>query len=188
MEGPLERPTSKFPHNCKLSNNSQGLQTCKVIHGVSRSRIVWLSVLERHVASLPRAPRFEEPLEAYSSEELETMALNLISADNEWTSENPRPLKKYMLKDVSLSNVRLVQGGRWLLRKSLTGVVSVFDLSTHETPSKELIEPTCDPDAQAVKYIDIDYDDEVKLLTFNVALLPLDHDGMYSLLTCFPVC
>ncbi|KAG6829162.1 hypothetical protein H0H92_005506 [Tricholoma furcatifolium] len=85
-------------------------------------------------------PAIEEPLQSYSSEELEKWVLNRRSAELAWGLDGQIPRER-KLEIPPVCPWVLVPGGRWLLAVMHTGALNSYDLDQENIVSTQLTLP-----------------------------------------------
>ncbi|KAG6855401.1 hypothetical protein H0H87_003486 [Tephrocybe sp. NHM501043] len=138
-------------------------QVSKNLDAASRIRSVWTSQYQRYELQKKFRPLLEEPLNSYTSKELETWVLRRLSADEAWASgEGLAQLRTLIIEDLDLDRpllnpLYLVRGGRWLLViVTKTASVRAYDLDQID-PAKHanvLIPPRESPRGEYQMVID----------------------------------
>ncbi|KAG6917762.1 hypothetical protein DXG01_001167 [Tephrocybe rancida] len=157
-------------------------QVCASLNAPTRAHTVWTAQYKKYASRKKFRPLLEEPLEAYTSKELETLVLRRISADETWASETAPPAheRAFAIKDLDtrmrmVDPLYLVQGGRWLLvTVTKTGSVLAYDLD-HARPAervKIVIPPRENPIGEF--QIVVEVDETAPRLTLRLASYPSD--------------
>jgi len=144
-----------------------------VLHGVSKTRGIWLSFCHPHLSPTESAPQtlhLERPIELYTSHDLEFLFLRLKSADIGWRTDS-KPTRKREIRTAHTAQcMYLVEGGRWLLFASNTGCITYFDLDASILTESVLIPDQFDACAKIHVTMAIDRDNDSALLAFNLAV------------------
>lgn len=135
--------------------------------------------MTKYSTELPSQIRPEEPLDCYSTRELEEWLVVRISADIRWKSKNVMPIFQ---RNIDLQERRpavcLIPGGRWLLTGSSTGCVTAYDLESSDTRSSLLIKPFDKQDSQQIALMTVYIDENAHKLSFDIVLSPFSHRGI----------
>jgi len=124
----------------------------------------WVDLLYQHALQLPI--KLERPLDLYSAEEVERLALQWISADMGWS----QPIRERSITRAGAMFCHLVEGGRWLLVVTDTGSISYFDLEDVQVEERVLIPDQTSDGEKAKISMDVDIDRKESILTFNLGL------------------
>jgi hypothetical protein len=128
--------------------------------------------------SHPWSPlRLEQPLEFYTSQELEYLVARRTSQEIKRKTRTELPpalMRRLPINKSDIRTLTLINGGRWLLIVSRFGSVSYYDLDTQE-PLKRLLIPAARLESRddyfpCTAKIAVDMDNESALLSFNLAL------------------
>ncbi|TFK72853.1 hypothetical protein BDN72DRAFT_855220 [Pluteus cervinus] len=151
-------------------------KTCRRLQDVSKSLAVW-----RHLVR--QEPRFslclEQPIEAYSSDELEYFLLRRKKTEVGYeraANGSGFELRRRILPVSTNSTydcARLVPGGRWLLISTRHGSVKYYDLSTQDPTGRLLIPKRY---IRSTSWMCVDVDMNSPTLRFNLALTNLDRN------------
>ncbi|TFK72870.1 hypothetical protein BDN72DRAFT_876262 [Pluteus cervinus] len=149
-------------------------RTCRRLQDVSKSSVVWRHLVRQESRYLLR---LEQPVESYSSDELEYILLRRKNAEVRYeraANGSGLELRQRTLPVSTLSYldcVRLVPGGRWLLISTRHGSVKYYDLSTQDHIGRILIPRRY---IKSKSWMSIDVDMNSPTLQFNLALINLD--------------
>ncbi|KAF7773461.1 hypothetical protein Agabi119p4_5628 [Agaricus bisporus var. burnettii] len=147
-------------------------RTCKSWNRATKTREIWADFVTRFTSFQNRNPAPEEPVEAYSAEELERWLLSRLSVELGWRNEEQEPTRYRPIKCATPAAFHLVEGGRWLLVPDAEGIgrVSVYDLDKKNPSMAHLIEPMHKLDANRTLLMAVDIARSAKTLTFNLLL------------------
>ncbi|KAF7974923.1 hypothetical protein HWV62_10957 [Athelia sp. TMB] len=117
--------------------------TCKILQDVTKLRSVRLSLVHQALSCDPYSTLPGRPIESYSSDELESWAIQRLSADKDWcASDDPAPSRtKMVIYEYQIQAMALLPGGRWLLTALKGGHVVAADLDHPDAPQHNLISP-----------------------------------------------
>ncbi|KIM45586.1 hypothetical protein M413DRAFT_344094 [Hebeloma cylindrosporum] len=185
-------------------------KTCKLLRrAANMPKPYWVNLLYQHAWSgHPPLPlpipipfplplslklKLERPLDLYSAEELERVALQWITADMGW----PNPVRQRTIVSTprlgegaaapsAVLQHHLVEGGRWLIVVTDTGTVSYFDLEHEDGTRGRVLVHGQIPSGRGVRIcMDVDVDAEEPVLTFNIGLDITERPG-WSLFSVSP--
>ncbi|KDR70067.1 hypothetical protein GALMADRAFT_230388 [Galerina marginata CBS 339.88] len=112
-------------------------QTCRDLFKISQTRLIWTTLLNECSQTMAYPPRLVEPIDNYSTRELETLVLTKISSEVGWGSLHLPSERAATKGDPQCYGPRaLLEGGRWLLfhdqslPDSFTGKISCCDLDS----------------------------------------------------------
>ena len=114
----------------------------------------------------------EQPLGAYSSDEIEKLVLRFKSAEKGWITNDSVPARERdLLCDIggSICKLHLLKGGRWLIVTSNRGSVSYCDLDADALTLRELVPPYTEREYTLQEFA-IDIDLAAASLSFRIAL------------------
>ncbi|KAG6829161.1 hypothetical protein H0H92_005505 [Tricholoma furcatifolium] len=151
-------------------------RVCKRYNEISKSKAVWESQYTRFAAEKTFMPAIEEPLQSYSSEELEKWVLNRRSAELAWGLDGQAPRER-KLEIPPACPWTLVPGGRWLLAVMRTGSLNSYDLDQENIVSTKLTPPHDPP--RVMYRISIDMM-PMATLSFNLAIYSIESDDHES--------
>jgi len=150
------------------------VQTCKLLRqAANMPKPYWVNLLYQHAWQLPL--KLERPLELYSAEEVEQVALQRISADRGWSS----PVRQRTITRQGAVLHHLVEGGRWLLVVAETGSISYFDLEDPRMEERVLVPDQISVGRNVRISMDVDVDPEEPILTFNIGLDITEKSGWF---------
>ncbi|TFK69865.1 hypothetical protein BDN72DRAFT_583507 [Pluteus cervinus] len=139
--------------------------TCKRLYEVTKSLLVWRHV----VAQEPRQRLWlERPINTYTSEELEGLALRRLSVEFGYDNliKGAQPHQRTISVSYDIGRTKLVPGGRWLLVTTLRGGIFYYDLDCEDVGPNVLIP---EGSTQCIMRIAIDVDVSSPYLKFNLA-------------------
>lgn len=149
------------------------IETCKLLHDVSKLWSVRLSLVERAIASDPHSTPLERPSNCYSGKELERWAMQRLSVEKGWLLDKTDPIRtrtvKFLTKEVEMTC--LIEGGRWLLTVLKGGIVMAADLDHPDVPQHLLIEPREELDTRSISNMLSSIVKHEATMTFDLALL-----------------
>lgn len=124
----------------------------------------------------------ERPICLYTIEELENLVVRAVKLEDVWTSANPTPVRRTQLRRPDASSIQqLLPGGRWLLLGTSDAAdgIDYFDLDEKEPKPRPLILPEDIVGKGDIAELAIDIQENVSLLTFELALLSTHLLGGY---------
>ncbi|KAG5349302.1 hypothetical protein C0989_004757 [Termitomyces sp. Mn162] len=127
------------------------------LNEVSRTRTVWISQYQSYLAEKEFRLAAEEPIDLYSSAELESWVLQRRSADQEWEITNPVQ-ERSIFVDYETYTLTMVPGGRWLLAALSDGAVLCYDLEDPDMRSTVLTPPRDDANGDLIYDLTVDID------------------------------
>ncbi|PPQ92305.1 hypothetical protein CVT25_008610 [Psilocybe cyanescens] len=151
----------------------------------TKVRNIWVHLVNEHVLANPHPPRFERPIEAYSSQELEYLLLLWKSADHGLETSTLHPSRErtfvgvktgrgvrtgYGQNGASDKLIHLIKGGRWLLVVEQTGAVSCYDLDAETISGVRLIPDQMEFTNSSRVLMTLDYATHSPILEFTIAL------------------
>ncbi|CAA7270408.1 unnamed protein product [Cyclocybe aegerita] len=152
-------------------------RVCRLFDDISHARPVWVSVFTRYKTTVvPRPFHQYQPVDTYSSKELEKTVLKWQRTELAWDADDASPLRRPAINIKShigpVSAVHFIEGGRWILAASKRGGrVYCYDLDRKKLTPFSLIPTPFEKDAEVdVLSISVDMDYSAELFTFNVAL------------------
>ncbi|KAH0589873.1 hypothetical protein H2248_000064 [Termitomyces sp. 'cryptogamus'] len=148
-------------------------QVCKQLNDISRTRAVWTSQYQSYLAEKEFRLAAEEPIDMYSSAELESWVLQRRSADKEWEITNPVRERSIFL-DYKTYTLTMVPGGRWLLAALSDSSVLCYDLEDPDMRSTVLTPPRDDPNGKLIYDVTVDIDQSNATLSFCMVHFPSD--------------
>jgi hypothetical protein len=147
--------------------------------------MVWASQYRQYTAERIRSPRLEEPLNSYSSLELEHWVLVRRSANAGWKRDNVKITQSRFYREphTLIGAACIVPGGRWLLvGDAERGSIMVYDLDASTLTGRLLIPPDGEGEQPAGHIvIEVDSEQQSSRLSFTMALMPYFHDSKTSI-------
>ncbi|KAF8654669.1 hypothetical protein AX16_003486 [Volvariella volvacea WC 439] len=149
-------------------------QTCKYLHGISKTKFIWQAIAHRELSCGSHHPPdlcLERPINTYTAEELEHLILRWKSAEIGWRTDDGAPTRERRLNfgfppDIQVDCLHLIRGGRWLLVGLTSGSIVFYDLDESDPTPRVLIpQPQSIPDAVQIA---IDIDTSSPMLTFEL--------------------
>ncbi|PPQ84168.1 hypothetical protein CVT25_002034 [Psilocybe cyanescens] len=158
---------------------------CRFLAEATKTRYIWAHLVNEHVLANPQPPRFERPIGAHSSQELEHLLLLWKSADRGLEASSLQPSRERTFIGVKTgygvrtgngpngaSNklIHLIKGGRWLLVAEQTGAVSCYDLDAETISGVRLIPDQMEFANNSRVLMTLDYATHSPILEFTIAL------------------
>ncbi|PPQ85646.1 hypothetical protein CVT25_012768 [Psilocybe cyanescens] len=158
---------------------------CRYLSEATKVRNIWVHLVNEHVLANPHPPRFERPIEAYSSQELEHLLFLWKSADRGLEASTLYPSRERTFVGVKTGYgmrtgngpygasdklIHLIKGGRWLLVVEQTGAVSCYDLDAETISGVRLIPDQMEFTNSSRVLMTLDYATHSPILEFTIAL------------------
>ena len=159
-------PGKSYTH---ISENAQRTdyasnQTCQYLNDVSRLRSLWLNLV------VAQGTFLEEPINSYTTEQLQFHVCKQWSASQVWQSDEPDLARCKKIDVPSHDHMVLIKGGRWLLLGLDTGAVVAYDLDSFISRWMTIVDSEGMINLQITKLV-VDMDDSAPCLTFKLAVL-----------------
>lgn len=149
------------------------METCKLLHEISKLWSVRLNLVERAIASDPHSTPLDRQIKCYSGEELERWAMQRLSVEKGWLLDKGDPIRtrtvEFTTDDVEATC--LIEGGRWLLTVLKGGKVMATDLDHPDCPQQLLFEPREELDIWPTVDMVFSMVKHEATMTFDLALL-----------------
>ncbi|PPQ85643.1 hypothetical protein CVT25_012765, partial [Psilocybe cyanescens] len=150
---------------------------CRFLAEATKTRYVWVHLVNEHILANPLPPRLERPIEMHSSQELEHLLLLWKSADLGLEANTFHPARERTFFGVKTSydsardkSIHLTKGGRWLLVAEQTAAVTYYDLDAESISGVRLIPNQMEFDDSSRVMMTVDYDTYSPFLEFTIAL------------------
>lgn len=138
-------------------------QTCKYLNDVSRLRYLWVNLVSAQRTFL------EEPINSYTTEQLQFHVCKQSAASQEWQSDEPNLARCKNIDVPRQDHMILIKGGRWLLLGLHTGAVVAYDLDSFISRQMTIVEAGMIN--LPISKLVVDMDDSAPHLTFKLAVL-----------------
>jgi hypothetical protein len=111
----------------------------------------------------------EEPINSYTTEQLQFHVCKQFAASQEWQSDEPDLAQCKRINVPSQDHMILIKGGRWLLLGLDTGAVVAYDLDSFISRQMTIVE--AGTINLSITKLVVDMDDSAPHLTFKLAVL-----------------
>ena len=138
-------------------------QTCQYLNDISRLRSLWVNLVAAQGTFL------EEPINSYTTEQLQLHVCKQSAASLEWQSDEPDLAQSKRINIPSQDHMILIRGGRWLLLGLDTGAVVAYDLDSFVSRPMTIVKVGMIK--LSITKLVVDMDDSAPHLNFKLAVL-----------------